>query len=428
MEWLLGPVWLWVIGLFILFLIARSLRRVVPTNEVHILQKGNKTIIKWRGFEWWNVYYKFPEWVPKLWVSVTRLPLFVFDVKLVDYQAYDNWKVPFKVDVTAFFVIRDPEIAATRIADFAELQEQLVEVVRGAVRKTLAQYDIRKIMESRSEIWQEFYQEVTQAVKEWWVELKNTEFMDIRDADWYNVIRNLLEKKRKQIETEAAEEVARKEAEKEMVEAEEKKKAELVKIQAEQEAQLKRIEAEKLIKAQEVEKNKLVALQEQEAKQMLLEKEKETKTKELEIKLLEEQKQAEIEKVKEIIEAEKQKEKEIIQAEAKKEKELKEAEAKAKAIEMEAEAKAKALEKEAEAKRIAIEKEWFAKAKTIDYVGTAEAKNKLEMAKALNAFSEVALIYLIKEMEIKYLQILIERLIINSLFLLPYGAFAESAK
>jgi hypothetical protein len=56
------------------------------------------------------------------------------------------------VDVTAFFVIRDPEIAATRIADFAELQEQLVEVVRGAVRKTLAQYDIRKIMESRSEI------------------------------------------------------------------------------------------------------------------------------------------------------------------------------------------------------------------------------------------------------------------------------------
>jgi hypothetical protein len=43
-----------------------------------------------------------------------------------------------------------------------------------------------------------------------------------------------------------------------------------------------------------------------------------------------------------------------------------------------------------------------AKAKTIDYVGTAEAKNKLEMAKALNAFSQEALKYLLAEMEYKY--------------------------
>jgi flotillin len=58
------------------------------------------------------------------------LPLYVFDIKLNSYQAYDNGKIPFVVDVTAFFVIKDPELAAKRVADFEELKEQLVEVVR----------------------------------------------------------------------------------------------------------------------------------------------------------------------------------------------------------------------------------------------------------------------------------------------------------
>ena len=382
----------WIILLIIFIIIAINLRKVVPTNEVHILQKWNNTIIKWKGFEWGNVYYNWPEWVPGLGVSVTKLPLYVFDIKLEQYQAYDNGKIPFMVDVTAFFVIKDPELAAKRVADFEELKEQLVEVVRGAVRKTLAQYDIQEIMEARWELGQKFYEEVTNAVKEWWVELKNIEFMDISDADGYQVIRNLLEKKRKTIETESEKEVALKDKEREIVEAEARKEAEIKRIEAEKEAKLAQIEADKLTRTQEVEKEKLVKLQEEEAKKQLYEKQKETKQKELEIKLLEEQKEAEIQKVKEIIDAEKQKEIEV-----------KEAEAKAKAIELDAEAKARAMELEAEAKKTAIEKEWLAKAKSIDYMGTAEAKNKLEMAKALNAFTEAALAYLLKELEVKYM-------------------------
>jgi len=384
----------WPVGivLFIVFIIiAINLRKVVSTNEVHILQKGKNTIIKGKGFDGWNVYYHFPQWVPGLGISVTRLPLYVFDIKLNAYQAYDNGKIPFNVDVTAFFVIKDPELAAKRVADFEELKEQLVEVVRGAVRKTLAQYDIQEIMEARWELGQKFYEEVTNAVKEWWVELKNIEFMDISDADGFSVIRNLLEKKRKTIETESEKEVALKDKEREIVEAEARKEAEVKRIEAEKEAKLAQIEADKLTRTQEVEKEKLVRLQEEEAKKALYEKQKETKQKELDIRLLEEEKEAEIQKVKEIIDADKEKEIEI-----------KNAEAKAKSIELDAEARARATELEAEAKQIAIEKEWLAKAKTIDYIGTAEAKNKLEMAKALNAFAAEALNYLVRELELKY--------------------------
>ena len=393
---------IWIITFVIFVIIAVNLRKVVSTNEVHILQKWSKTIIKGKWFDGWNVYYHFPQWVPLFGISVTRLPLYVFDIKLNTYQAYDNGKIPFNVDVTAFFVIKDPELAAKRVADFKELKEQLVEVVKWAVRKTLAQYDIQAIMEARWELGAKFYEEVTNAVKEWWVELKNIEFMDISDSDGFEVIRNLLEKKRKTIETNSEKEVALKNKElaiaeaeanreREVAEAEAKKIAEVKKIESEKEAKLAQIEADKLTRTQEVEKEKLVKLQEEDAKKSLYEKQKETKQKELEIRLLEEQKEAEIQKVKEIIDAEKEKEIEI-----------KNSEAKAKSIELDAEAKAKAIELEAEAKQVSIEKEWIAKAKTIDYIGTAEAKNKLEMAKALNAFTEAALSYLATEMWYKY--------------------------
>ena len=319
------------------------------------------------------------------------MPLYVFDIKLETYQAYDNGKIPFDVDVTAFFVIKEAEQAAKRVADFDELRNQLREIVKWSVRKTLAQYDIQEIMEARWDLADKFYQEIMNAVKEWWVELKNIEFMDIIDAEWFEVIRNLLEKKRKTIETESEKQVALKNKEREIVEAEARKEAEIKRIESEKEAKLAQIEADKLTRTQEVEKEKLVKLQEEEAKKQVYEKQKETKQKELDIKLLEEEKKAEIQKVKEIIDAEKEKEIEI-----------KNAEAKAKSLELDAEAKARAVELEAEAKQIAVEKEWLAKAKSIDYVGTAEAKNKMEMAKALNAFTEAALEYLIQELQLKY--------------------------
>ncbi len=390
MSWLI----LWPVGIviFIVFIIiAVNLRKVVSTNEVHILQKGKRTIIKGKDFEEWNVYYNFPQWMPWFGVSVTKLPLYVFDIKLEKYQAYDNGKIPFDVDVTAFFIIKDPELAAKRVADFEELKLQLKEIVKWSIRKTLSQYDIQEIMEARGDLATKFYEEITQAVKEWWVDLKNIEFMDIIDAEWFEVIRNLLEKKRKAIESDSKNEVARKNRDIEIVEAQAKKEAEVKRIENEKEAKLAQIEADKLTRTQEVEKEKLIRLQEEESKKQIFEKQKETKQKELDIKLLEEEREAEIQKVKEIIDAEKSKEIDI-----------KNAEAKARTIELDAEARARAVELDAEAKQGAVEKEWLAKAKSIDYIGTAEAKNKMEMAKALNMFSQTTLEYLTQELNLKY--------------------------
>ena len=176
-----------ILGVIATFYIITQLRKVVPTNEVHIVQKWRKSVPYGKWLSGWNVYLAWAPWVPFFWVFVQKLPLSIFDLQLNGYKAYDVWKVPFQVDVTAFFEIKEPVLAAEKIFTIAELKEQLNETVKWVVRKTLASRDIIEIMESRTDIKSEFYKEVFTAVKAWWVDLKNVEFMDIKDADWSQV-------------------------------------------------------------------------------------------------------------------------------------------------------------------------------------------------------------------------------------------------
>jgi flotillin len=88
-----------------------SLRRIVPTNVVHIVQRGNTTTSYGVG-KTSNVYYEWPAWLPKFGVSVRELPLSNFDIDLREYFAYDKDRVPFVVDVKAFFHINNTNIAA----------------------------------------------------------------------------------------------------------------------------------------------------------------------------------------------------------------------------------------------------------------------------------------------------------------------------
>ena len=88
-----------------------SLRRVVPTNEVHIVRRGKNTMVygtpergnavqekQFCG----NCYYEFPMSIPFLGVTVTQMPLSIFGIDINDYEAFDKERVPFVVDIPYF--------------------------------------------------------------------------------------------------------------------------------------------------------------------------------------------------------------------------------------------------------------------------------------------------------------------------------------
>ena len=391
----------WVIAIIvfgiILLYIMTQLRKVVPTNEAHVVQTAKKSISYGKNADNWkngNVYFAWPSWVPVLWVSVQRLPLSIFDLQLNDYKAYDSGKVPFQVDITAFFEIKDPETAAQKVESIWELRSQLNETLKWVVRKVLASKDIVDIMESRSEIKDEFYQQVFGAVKSWGIMLQNVEFMDIRDADGSQVVTNIMMKKRSQIEAESQIEVAEnqkkaiiekenKESEARSSAAAAKSRADIISSDSQRDAELKVIENEKLTQNKEIEKEKILAIQKEEAKQKLYEAEKITTEKELEVRKVQEEKTAEIARSIELIKADEQKQKMVIEAQAEKEK----------------------VELEAEGEKKRIESIGIANAKELDYIGTAEAKNKTQMAEALNTFDKESFDFMKKELEVNLSEI-----------------------
>lgn len=80
---LIIPILTWGLpSLFFLFLIVKILllRRIVPTNVVHIVQRGNQTV-SYGTKKASNVYYEWPKWIPKLGVEVRVLPVSNFDIE-----------------------------------------------------------------------------------------------------------------------------------------------------------------------------------------------------------------------------------------------------------------------------------------------------------------------------------------------------------
>lgn len=320
-----------------------TLRVVVPTNEVHIVQTGKATISY--GNETkdnkGNVYYEFPSWIPYIGVTKTILPISVFDVTLTAYEAYDVGRLPFLVDIKAFFRISDSNKAAQRISTFegqSGLRAQITDIVRGSVRSIMANSELENIMSERSVYGTKFTEMVKEQLANWGVEaVKNIELMDVRDASNSDVIANIMAKKSSEIEMQSRTEVA--------VNMRKAKEAEIL---AKQEVDLKQEEANQQVGMKQADVSREVGLAKQKAEQEIKEQAKITKEKEMEVLKVQEIRQAEIKKEASIVNADAAKAVILRQAEAQKEKTILDAQAEKEQIELKAEAELQMNLKEAE--------------------------------------------------------------------------------
>lgn len=330
-----------------------SLRRVVPPNEVHVVRQGKKTLTygsledsedadKIADTSAGNAYYEWPVWIPVLGVTKQVLPLSNFDIWLKAYNAYDKDRVPFSVDIQAFFRISNYKIAAARIKDFSELKTQLSGILQGASRSLLANEVLESIMGERAEYGGKFTANVKDQLANWGVQtVKNIELMDIRDAEGENVIENIMEKRKSEIAKESRIKVA-----------ENNQAAEEAEIAAQQVIDLRREEAREAVGKRNAEVEARVGIEKEKAQQSIKEEAKVTKEREMAVLEIEKTRQAEIDQKSRTIAVETAKKEIQIQAEAEKEKlalesagKLTEAENKAKGIEAIGQAEATAEEK-----------------------------------------------------------------------------------
>lgn len=297
------------LGLFLFVGILSILyRRVVSTNEVHIVQSAKNTTSYGKDTGNGNTYYEWPSWIPLLGVTKIVSPVSVFDLDLSNYEAYDKGRLPFVVDVKAFFRITDTNIAAQRVSSFEELNSQLKAIVQGAVRTILAGSEIEEIMQGRSKFGEEFTKEVDGQLANWGVQtVKSIELMDIRDHKDSNVIKNIMEKKKSHIEMESRIEVAKN-----------NRLASVAEIEASKEVELKNQSAQQDVGMRTTEAEREVALALQQKIQVIKDQEKTTKEKEMSVLKVESVRRAEIDKEVLLVRAAQDKETKIVIAEGQK--------------------------------------------------------------------------------------------------------------
>lgn len=323
--------------LFIGTLVAVAFRRVVPTNEVHIVQTGKLTTSYGKD-ESANSYYAWPAWVPVIGLRVIVLPQSVFEVNLANYDAYDTGRVPFKVDVFSFFRISDANTAAQRISTFEELREQLEIIVQGVVRTVLAKDDINVIMVERSRLGLAFSEELGDQLKNWGVELmRSVELTDIRDADGSVVIHNIMAKRTSEIDRESR-----------LVVASNRRDAEMAEIEAGREIEMSRQQAQEQIGKRSAEKDKAVGMAQEQSEQEIKVEKAKTAERDAEVRRVNDVKSAEIARDVEIVRAEQDQRTTIINAQARKEATVIEAEADKRQVELKAEGQLTAQLKHAE--------------------------------------------------------------------------------
>ncbi len=352
-----------------------ALRRIVPTNQVHIVQRNNKTVSYGKDTANGNVYYEIPSWVPKFGVVVSKLPATIIDISLNHYEAYDKDRLPFVVDVKAFFRITDFAIAASRIPTLAELYDQLTSIVQGAVRSILAKEYLEDIMSKRSEYGELFSKEVEPQLKEWGVmSVKNIELMDIKDAGGEEVISNIMMKKKSAIEMERRVEVAKN-----------TKTAQESEIIAKQEIELKKQDADREVGLRAAAVQQEVGIAQEKQRQEVQAQAKITAEKEMEVKEVNEVRSAEIAKRAAMVKAEQEKEVTIIQVNTAEV--AANTEKKIKVVHAEAEKAEQILKAEAEKEQVELKADADLKAATnaakgIKLKGESEASAKELMEKA----------------------------------------------
>jgi flotillin len=348
----------------ILFFWVMGLRRVVPVNEVHILQTRKSTVSYGKGFDS-NTYYEWPSRIPVIGLTKVMLPVSNFAINLPDYAAYDKERVPFLVHVMAFFRISDSNTAAQRVASFEELQEQLTAIVQGAVRTVLAGHEIDQIMLDRSRFGEAFTKEVQPQLGSWGVEaIKNIELMDIRDAPNSDVIHNIMAKRTSGIERESR-----------LVVADNTRQAEMAEIAAKREIEMARQLAAEQVGLRTAEKDQKVGVANEQAAQLVKVQQRETAAKDMDVLQVKNVRGAEISREVAVITAAQAKEVAIVQAEAQKQVSIVSAEGDKSQTVLTAEGKLEAARRNAEG--IAVEGAARGTAETAILMAPVDAQIKL---------------------------------------------------
>ncbi len=342
---------------FLLVVWVLGLRRIVPPKYADVVTRKEGVSVysvdtDVTGLEKaQTVYYEWPAWLP--WgLIVRRMPLTIIEVPIKHYKTFAKGNARFVADVSVYCKIHNVLEAAKRFPgnSLEDFIEGIREIVVSAIRITTANFTVEEVIAHREQVAKKIEEEIKDDFQKWGVQLTNVAIIDIKDPEDKSstVVHDISAKKEAEINSLSRREIAIKDKEARMTEAENLEKA-----------KTREIEAQEVIAKREETKKQIVAVEAQKAK-----------AKEMEVTRTQNVEQAKID------------------AEAMKEK----AEGTKKATILTAEGERQKFEMEGKGKAVATKEVGTAEAEVVKQKGLAEAMaldKKAEAQKKQQQFAEI---------------------------------------
>jgi flotillin len=229
-------------ALLFLVMLALKFYVVVKPNQAHVvvtMGKGRKTYHPAKeGSK--SAYLYFGFLMQRIIVSLENVKHEINQVELRDRNF-----APFKCDITCWFKIENPELAAEKLDVDSEgnimvsIKETLDAQVQGVVRAAAMKQEIVELMEDRKTFGSSVFEEVNGDLDEWGVKLVKLEIIDFSDTDESHVINDYEQRREAEISSATRQLVALKEQEASVKEAEAKKISEKARLDSEQEIEMR---------------------------------------------------------------------------------------------------------------------------------------------------------------------------------------------
>lgn len=233
-------------------------RVVVPPNVADVvIDKDGKYVYtsnEERNSTGNAVYHEFPKSWPLFGKEVTRVPLDVFTVELTNITLYDKSRARFNCDVTVYLLVEDILKYAEKVDVIEELDRQLFDLTEAVARGIAATKSVQQILTDHSDIVEALKTKLKVDVVEWGLKNTNVQMLGFKDTPGTKTITNINLQREKELETSMRKEVAIRERDAIIKEAE-----------SQETAEKRVIEMEENIEKREQEKNKSVFEKEKEA-------------------------------------------------------------------------------------------------------------------------------------------------------------------
>lgn len=359
----------------LLILLGLQFYVVVKPNQAHVvvfMGAGRKVYSPSAraaadGQKYSTAYFYIPILMQRIIVSLENVKHEINEIELRDLNV-----APFKCDITCWFKITNPDLAAEKL-DVDEdgnimnsIRETLDAQVQGVTRASAMGLEVIDLMRDRKTFGKEVFEQVNGDLDEWGVQLVKLEIIDFSDTSDSHVIQDYEKRREAEIESETRKTVAHQNKEAEIKEAEARKASEQARIESEQAISLRDLDRDEKVGMREQDARLKVAMQQDKANE----------------------RQVAAERTLTVGQSDYKAEAKEIEADGDARASIKKANGSAEGIKLEAKAKAEATRQQGTAEADIVAKKGEAEAKAIDK--KAEAQKKFQDASKDVEFAKIA--------------------------------------